>query len=351
MAKNYVIDLLPGDGIGLEVTHAATLCLDAVATKHGFTFQWRHRDWNSDTYRKTGRMMPVDGIEQLADGDGIFLGAVGIPDIPDEITLWGLLIPIRRAFNQYVNLRPMRLLPGVSGTMPGLEDLDIVVVRENVEGEYSQVGGRFGTGTDETAVQESIFTRKGIARITKYAARIASERNGLLVSATKSNGIIHSMPFWDQVVTETVESDFPHITIDKVLIDALAARMVMQPTSISTIVASNLLGDILSDLAAGIAGSIGIAASANLNPEGFYPSMFEPFHGSAPDIMGKGIANPVGALWAASMMLDHLGESEASATLTSAFESTLASGTSTPDLGGTATTESFTNRVLSHLND
>ncbi len=350
MSRTYVIDSIPGDGIGVDVTDVAMKCADADAELHDFSVQWRVRDWNSDLYRRTGRMMPVDGIEQLSSGDGIYLGAVGTPDVPDDVTLWGLLIPIRREFDQYVNLRPMRLLPGVTGSMPGIGNLDIVVVRENVEGEYSQIGGRFGSGTDaEFAVQESIFTRAGIRRVARYAAEAAVERGGQLVSATKSNGIIHTMPFWDEVVAETAK-EFPGVVVEKVLIDALAARLVMKPTSVRTIVASNLFGDILSDLVAGVAGSIGIAPSANLNPERRFPSMFEPVHGSAPDIAGKGIANPVGALWAAAMMLDHLGEDAASKSLTSAFESALADGIATPDLKGSATTAEFAGEVLARLN-
>ncbi len=350
MSRTYVIDSIPGDGIGVDVTDVAMKCVDAAAELHGFSVQWRVRDWNSDLYRKSGRMMPVDGIEQLSSGDGIYLGAVGTPDVPDDVTLWGLLIPIRREFDQYVNLRPMRLLPGVTGSMPGIKDLNIVVVRENVEGEYSQIGGRFGSGTDaEFAVQESVFTRGGISRVARYAATAAAERGGQLVSATKSNGIIHTMPFWDEVVAETVK-EFPGVVVEKVLIDALAARLVMKPTSIRTIVASNLFGDILSDLVAGVAGSIGIAPSANLNPERRFPSMFEPVHGSAPDIAGKGMANPVGALWAAAMMLDHLGEEAAAKSLTNAFESALADGIATPDLKGSATTAEFASEVLARLN-
>ncbi|MBT2566000.1 tartrate dehydrogenase [Arthrobacter sp. ISL-85] len=349
MTRTYTIDAIPGDGIGVDVTGVAMGCVDAVAGLHGFTVNWRLREWNSDLYIKTGRMMPADGIEQLGSGDGIYLGAVGTPDVPDDVTLWGLLIPIRREFDQYVNLRPMKLLPGVKGAMPGLEDLDIVVVRENVEGEYSQIGGRFGRGTDaEFAVQESVFTKAGISRVARYAAEAAANRGGTLVSATKSNGIIHTMPFWDEVVASTV-AEYPGITVDKVLIDALAARLVMKPTSVRTIVASNLFGDILSDLVAGVAGSIGIAPSANLNPERRYPSMFEPVHGSAPDIAGKGIANPVGALWAAAMMLEHLGEVEAARSLATAFESALADGIATPDLGGSATTLEFAKEVRSRL--
>jgi tartrate dehydrogenase/decarboxylase/D-malate dehydrogenase len=344
-----LIDAIPGDGIGVDVTESVVRAVDTLAETHGFSVTWRERDWNSELYRRTGRMMPVDGIEQLADGDATFLGAVGTPDVPDDVTLWGLLIPIRREFDQYVNLRPMRLLPGVTGSQPGLEALDVVVVRENVEGEYSTVGGRFGAGEAEAAIQEAIFTRAGISRVARYAAELAQRRGGTLVSATKSNGIIHTMPFWDEVVADSVAEHAPDVHVDKVLIDALAARAVMKPTSLSTIVASNLFGDILSDLVAGVAGSIGIAPSGNLNPEHRYPSMFEPVHGSAPDIAGQGIANPVGALWAASMMLEHLGEASAAAALTRAFEAVLAAGTSTPDLGGTATTASFTSAVIERL--
>lgn len=277
MNRSFVIDAIPGDGIGTEVTEAAIACVDATATAHDFKVHWRIRDWSSDTYRATGRMMPVDGIEQLRDGDATFLGAVGAPDVPDVVTLWGLLIPIRREFDQYINLRPMKLLPGMTGSMPNLDELDIIVVRENVEGEYSQVGGRFGAGAGEIAIQESIFSRTGIARVARYAASLAARREGVLVSATKSNGIIHTMPFWDEVV-EQVVAETPGVSVDKVLIDALAARLVMKPTSVRTIVASNLFGDIISDLVAGIAGSIGIAPSANLNPERRFPSMFEPVH-------------------------------------------------------------------------
>jgi tartrate dehydrogenase/decarboxylase / D-malate dehydrogenase len=349
MGKRYVIDSVPGDGIGVDVTHAAMRCVDAVAARHDFTTEWRVRDWGSDLYRRTGRMMPLDALESLGSGDALLLGAVGTPDVPDDVTLWGLLIPIRRTFDQYVNLRPMRLLPGVTGSMPGLEDFDIVVVRENVEGEYSEIGGRFGQGTaGEMALQEAVFTRRGIERVAHYALRLTAERGGTLVSATKSNGIIHTMPFWDEVVADAAR-EHAGVEVEKVLIDALAARLVMKPKSIRTIVASNLFGDILSDLVAGIAGSIGIAPSANLNPEGRHPSMFEPVHGSAPDIVGRGIANPVGAMWAAAMMLDHLGETAGASTLTEAFEGVLADGSSTPDLGGTATTEEFTAAVLARI--
>jgi tartrate dehydrogenase/decarboxylase/D-malate dehydrogenase len=346
VSTDYVVDVIAGDGIGPEVMPAAIRCVDALASTHGFTMDWRNHDWGSDYYREHGRMMPVDGLDQMRSGDAILFGAVGAPDIPDDVTLWGLLIPIRRAFLQYVNLRPVRILPGVSSPLRGLEEFDVIIVRENVEGEYSEVGGRLYRGlSEEMAVQETVFTRAGVARVAQFAVDLAGGRSGRLISATKSNGIIHTMPFWDEVVAEVAATD-PRVRLEKVLIDALAARLVLKPQSVDVIVGSNLFGDILSDLAAAVAGSIGVAPSANLNPSKQYPSMFEPVHGSAPDIAGKGVANPVGQMWAAAMMLDHLGEKPASVALTKAFEATLAAGVRTRDLGGTATTEDFTKAVL-----
>jgi len=344
--RTYQIDVIAGDGIGQEVVPAAGRCIDAVAEQHGFAIDWRARDWGSDYYRRHGRMMPLDGIQQLATGDGIFLGAVGAPDIPDDVTLWGLLIPIRRQFLQYVNLRPIRVLPGVTTPLRSDQALDMVIVRENVEGEYCDIGGRLYRGQpEEMALQESVFTRAGVERVAEFAVDLAQRRTGKLTSATKSNGIIHTMPFWDEVVAEVVERR-GGVHLDKALIDALAARVVLAPDSLDVIVASNLFGDILSDLAAAVAGSIGVAPSANLNPERRYPSMFEPVHGSAPDIAGRGVANPVGQMWAGAMMLEHLGETPAAAALISAFEQTLASGVRTADLGGDAGTEDFTGAVL-----
>jgi tartrate dehydrogenase/decarboxylase/D-malate dehydrogenase len=344
--STYTIDVIAGDGIGLEVMPAAIACVDALAPRFGFEVTWRDREWGSDHYRRHGRMMPEDGIEQLATGDAILLGAVGAEDIPDVVTLWGLLIPIRREFDQYVNLRPIRILPGVTSPVVGVEELDIVVVRENAEGEYSELGGRMYRGRpNEAAIQEAVFTRTGITRITEFAVERAMARKGHLVSATKSNGIIHTMPFWDEVV-EQVAARTPGLTVEKVLIDALAARLVLKPHSVDVIVASNLFGDILSDLSAAVAGSIGVAPSANLNPPGEHPSMFEPVHGSAPDIAGQGVANPVGQMWATAMMLEHLGEPDAARALTSAFEAALADGVRTRDLGGTASTSEFTDAVL-----
>lgn len=345
MTREYTVDVIAGDGIGQEVTPAAMSCIDSVAAARDVTIHWREREWGSDYYRHHGSMMPTDGLDQLGSGDAIYLGAVGDPDIPDTETLWGLLIPIRRTFDQYVNLRPARTLPGVETC---LSPIDVMVVRENVEGEYSEKGGRFGEGMAETAVQESIFTRKGIARVSAYAANLALQRSGRLTSATKSNGIIHTMPFWDEVVRETVGAT-PTVTLDSELIDALAARVVLKPGSLDVIVASNLFGDIISDLVAAVAGSIGIAPSANLNPERRHPSLFEPVHGSAPDIAGKGIANPIAAIWAGAMMLDHLGEKDAASDLESAFTRSLAAGIKTRDLGGSATTAEFTADVLHNL--
>ncbi len=347
-SRRYTVDVIAGDGIGQEVMPAAIAVVDAVAASHDVAIAWREHDWGSDRYRRTGGMMPMDGIEQLASGDAILLGAVGAPDIPDDVTLWGLLIPIRREFEQYVNLRPVRILPGVTSPVSGLTDLDVVVVRENNEGEYSEIGGRMNRGrAGEMAIQESVFTRVGIERVAAFAAQLAAERRGTLVSATKSNGIIHTMPFWDEVVDDVATA--AGVAVEKVLIDALAARAVLRPGSLDVVVASNLFGDILSDLIAAVAGSIGVAPSANLNPPKKYPSMFEPVHGSAPDIAGQGVANPVGQMWAAAMMLEHLGEKAAAHALVAAFEATLADGVRTADLGGAAGTTQFADAVLSRV--
>ena len=345
----YTIDVIAGDGIGKEVVPAAVRCIDELSRSEPFTVEWRERDWGSDRYLRDGAMMPKDGIDQLADGDAIFLGAVGNPGIPDHVTLWGLLIPIRREFLQYVNLRPVRLLPGVESPLRGSARLDTVIVRENVEGEYSEVGGRAYRGRpEELAIQQAVFTRAGVERVVRFAAELAASRSGRLVSATKSNGIIHSMPLWDEIVAE-VAADHPAVTVESVLIDALAARAVLKPESLDVVVASNLFGDILSDLVAAVAGSIGVAPSANLNPPRDFPSLFEPVHGSAPDIAGRGVANPVGQLWAGAMMLDHLGEARASRRLVAAFESALSDGARTPDLGGTARTEDVVGAVIDRL--
>ncbi|WP_371779667.1 tartrate dehydrogenase [Streptosporangium subroseum] len=349
--SRHRIAVIAGDGIGQEVMPAAIGCLDLLADLHGLDFDWRHLDWGSDYYRAHGRMLPVDGLDVLAEHDAIFLGAVGVPDIPDVETLWGLLIPIRRRFEQYVNLRPVKTLPGVRSPLADAGPIDLVVVRENNEGEYSEIGGRMNRGlAEELAVQESVFTRRGVERVARYAARLAAGRSGRLTSATKSNGIVHTMPFWDEVVREVL-ADFTDVELRSELIDALAASLVLHPGRYDVIVASNLFGDILSDLAGAITGSIGSAPSANLNPERRHPSMFEPVHGSAPDIAGQGVANPIGQIWSGAMMLDALGHPAAARHLVAAFEATLAQGVRTRDLGGDASTTAFAETVRRNIEE
>ena len=347
------IALIPGDGIGTEVLPAARQVLEAVAARHGITWQFEEFDWSCARYLREGAMMPPDGLDRLRDHDAILLGAVGYPGVPDHVSLWGLLIPIRRAFRQYVNLRPIKVFPGVPSPLrsarPG--EVDFVVVRENVEGEYSEIGGRLNRGfPEEMAVQEAVFTRAGVTRVVDYAFRLASGRHGRLTSATKSNGIVHTMPFWDEIVGATA-AGYPRVAWEQEHIDALAAKFVLDPGRFDVVVASNLFGDILSDLAAAVAGSIGIAPSANLNPEREFPSMFEPVHGSAPDIAGKGIANPIGAVWSAALMLEHLGHPGAAAEVISAISAALADGRAlTADLGGSGDTAALTAHLLGFLN-
>ncbi|MGH3318697.1 MAG: tartrate dehydrogenase [Streptosporangiaceae bacterium] len=350
MDTTYSIAVVPGDGIGQEVVPAAVHVLDVAAERFGFAFDWRAYQWGCDHYVRTGRMMPTDGLERLREHDAIFLGAVGRPDVPDHVSLWGLLIPIRRAFRQYVNLRPARLLPGVTSPLARPADIDLMVVRENNEGEYSEIGGRLYRGLpEEMAVQEAVFTRCGTERVMRYAFDLARSRKGRLTSATKSNGIIHTMPFWDEVC-EDVARDYPDVSVRRVLIDALAAGLVRDPGDFDVIVASNLFGDIVSDLTAALSGSLGLAPSANLNPEGDTPSMFEPVHGSAPDIAGRGVANPLAQIWTGAMMLDHLGQPQAARLVTDALEDVLASAeVHTPDLGGEATTERVVDAVTDRL--
>ncbi|SDY11058.1 tartrate dehydrogenase/decarboxylase / D-malate dehydrogenase [Modestobacter sp. DSM 44400] len=344
----YRIALIPGDGIGTEVLPPAQALLEVVGARHGLSFTYDSFDWSCERYVHAGAMMPADGLDQIRGHDAVLLGAVGWPGVPDHVSLWGLLIPIRRQFRQYVNLRPIKVLDGVPSPLRRAEpgEVDLVVVRENVEGEYSEVGGRFNRGfPDELAVQQAVFTRVGVTRVVEYAYTLAEARGGHLTSATKSNGIVHTMPFWDELVAEAADRH-PSVRTDQEHIDALAAKLVLDPTKFDVIVGSNLFGDILSDLAAAVAGSIGVAPAANLNPEREFPSMFEPVHGSAPDIAGKGVANPVGAIWSASMMLDHLGHPEAGAELLEACFGTLAEGVRTGDLGGTASTAEFTRAAL-----
>jgi tartrate dehydrogenase/decarboxylase/D-malate dehydrogenase len=337
---------IPGDGIGPEIVPVAIEVVDAAAGRHGATIQWTEYDWGSDRYRREGAMMPADGLEILGGHDAIFFGAVGDPGISDVETLWGLLIPIRRGFHQYVNLRPARSVPGVPTPLGDGAGIDLMIVRENVEGEYSEVGGVTGAGTEqEVATQVASFSRLGVTRVARYAAELAQSRRGELVSATKSNGIIHTMPFWDQVVSETV-AGYPGVTLRSVLIDALVAELVRRPQGFDVIVASNLFGDILSDLTAALVGSLGLAASANLNPEREHPSLFEPVHGSAPDIAGTGTANPLAQISSGAMMLAHLGLGEAAAEIDAAVDVVLTQGPRSRDLGGTASTAEVAAAVL-----
>jgi tartrate dehydrogenase/decarboxylase / D-malate dehydrogenase len=344
------IAVVPGDGIGGEVIASARAVLDAVAARHGLDLEYTEFDWSCRRYEREGAMMPADGLDVLRGFDAILLGAVGWPGVPDHVSLWGLLIPIRRAFRQYVNLRPVRVFDGVGSPLRTTAPIDLVIVRENVEGEYSEVGGRFNRGfPDELAVQEAIFTRAGVSRIARFAFELAATRRGRLTSATKSNGIVHTLPFWDEVVAE-VAAGHPGVRWDSEHIDALAAKFVLQPERFDVVVGSNLFGDILSDLAAAVAGSIGIAPSANLDPTREFPSMFEPVHGSAPDIAGQGVANPVGAVWSAALMLEHLGHPGAAADVMAAVEAALARPESrTRDLGGTAGTAEATAALVAHL--
>ncbi|PPJ29463.1 tartrate dehydrogenase [Nocardia nova] len=333
----YRIATIPGDGIGVDVTAEAVKVLDAALPG----IAWTEFDWSCEQYLRTGAMMPEDGPQQLADFDAILLGAVGFPGVADHISLWGLLIPLRRAFGQYVNLRPVRLLPGTESALRGrsAKDLDILIVRENSEGEYSAIGGMHNPGRpDEFVVQESIFTRIGCERIIRYAFEQARRRDRKLCSATKSNGLIHSMPYWDSVF-ERIAAEYPDVETRQMHVDALAAEIVLHPDRLDVIVGSNLFGDILSDLAAAVTGGLGLAPSGNINPARDAPSMFEAVHGSAPDIAGMGIADPVAQILAGAMMLDHLGESAAAAAVDRAVCDVLAAGeVLTPDLGGTATT-------------
>lgn len=348
VVSTYSIAVIAGDGIGKEVMPPAIRVLEACGNRYGFELAFEGYDWGSELYRRTGKMMPANGLDHLRSCDAILFGAVGAPDIPDAITLWGLLLPMRREFDQYVNLRPVRHVPGVPSPLASPEGIDIVIVRENVEGEYSTVGHRCGDGEEERAVQEAIFTRRGISRVAAFAARLAASRSGNLTSATKSNGIKYTMPFWDEVVAETV-AEFPGVRLRSMLIDALSAAVVKSPRSFDVIVGSNLFGDILSDLVAACVGSMGLAASANLNPERVFPSLFEPVHGSAPDIAGQGIANPIAQIYAAAMMLEHLGETAAAADVVAAADSVLAQGPLTPDLGGSARTDEVGDAVLVQL--
>lgn len=347
--KHYKIAAIPADGIGPEVIAAGLQALEATSRRDGgFALDITEFDWGSARYRSTGAMMPEDGPERLKAFDAIFFGAVGAPDVPDHITLWGLRLPICQGFDQYANVRPTRILPGIQSPLAGVGpgDLDWVIVRENSEGEYSGHGGRAHRGLpEEVGTEVAIFTRVGVTRIMRYAFRMAQSRpRKLLTVVTKSNAQRFGMVMWDEIAAE-VSREFPDVTWDKMLVDAMTVRMVKNPRSLDTIVATNLHADILSDLAGALAGSLGVAPTGNIDPERRYPSMFEPIHGSAFDITGKGIANPVATFWTAAQMLEHLGEPAAAARLMRAVEKVCAEGVMTPDVGGTATTAEVTKAV------
>src|SRR5688572_2983356 len=348
--KTYSIAAIPGDGIGTEVVAAGVEVLQALAAREGkFNFKVDHFDWGSEYYKKHGIMMPEDGRDQIRKHDAILFGSAGAPDVPDHITLWGLRLAICQPFDQYANVRPTRILPGITSPLRnvGGPELDWVIVRENSEGEYAGVGGRVHRGLpEEAATDVAMFTRPGVVRIMRFAFALAQSRpRKFLTVVTKSNAQRHGMVLWDEIAAE-VAKEFPDVTWDKMLVDAMTVRMTLKPASLDTIVATNLHADILSDLAAALAGSLGLAPTANLNPERKFPSMFEPIHGSAFDIVGKGIANPIGTFWSCAMMLEHLGEPLAAARLMRAIERATADpALHTPDLGGTATTAQVTRAV------
>ena len=351
--STYKIAVIPGDGIGNEVVPEGIKVLEAAARRFGVTLAWQHFPWSCAWYQKTGRMMPEDGLKQLAEFDAIYLGAIGFPGVPDHVSLWELLIPIRRGFRQYVNLRPVRLLKGVKSPLRDREvgDIDFYIVRENNEGEYSDVGGRIYQGTEaELCVQETVFSRKGVDRIMRYAFELAKSRpKKHLTSATKSNGIKHTMPFWDERF-RAMAAAYPEVRTDQFHVDILTAHFVLHPDWFDVVVGSNLFGDILSDLGPAVTGTIAIAPGANINPERDYPSCFEPVHGSAPDIAGRGIANPIGQIWSGAMMLAHLGEGKAAAAVERAIERVLAeSDVRTRDMGGQATTREMGEAVAAAL--
>ena len=353
--RNYKIAAIPGDGIGPEVIEAGLKALAVCARRDGgFSLETEHFDWGSEYYKRHGAMMPADGLALLKPFDAIYFGAVGAPDVPDHVTLWGLRLAICQPFDQYANVRPTRILPGIKSPLHGIgaTDLDWIIVRENSEGEYAGQGGRSHRGLpEEVATEVAIFTRAGVNRIMRFAFELARSRpRKRLTVVTKSNAQRHGMVLWDEIAAE-VAQEFPDVAWDKMLVDAMTMRMVLKPGSIDTIVATNLHADILSDLAAALAGSLGIAPTANLNPNRQFPSMFEPIHGSAFDIVGKGIANPIATFWSAVMMLDHLGEPAAAARLMRAIERvTVNPSLHTPDLGGPSTTSEVTDALVAALN-
>ncbi len=348
--KSYRIASIPGDGIGKEVIAAGVEVLNALAEQENFRLDFESFDWSSERYLRTGAYIPEGGLEKLKTFDAIFFGAVGAPDVPDHISLWGLRLPICQGFDQYANVRPTRVLPGIKSKLEGGDRIDWVIIRENSEGEYSGSGGRVHRGLpEEIATETSVFTRVGVERIHRFAFELSrGRRRKHLTLVTKSNAQRHGMVLWDEIFYE-VAKKYPDVQTDRVLVDAMTTRMILKPESIDTVVASNLHADILSDLAAALSGSLGIAPTANLNPERKFPSMFEPIHGSAFDITGKGIANPIATFWTASMMIEHLGEPTAAARLMKAIERTTEEQVFTPDLGGVHDTRAVTNAVKQAL--
>ena len=349
----FRIAVIAGDGIGREVIPAGLATLEAAARGTDVTFSITEFPWGCEFYLQHGRMMDEDAFDRLATFDAVYFGAIGAPSVPDHISAGDMILPLRQRFDQYVNLRPMRLLPGLTSPLAnrGSADIDMVCVRENSEGEYAGIGGRVHKGTPhEIAEQTGVFTRRGIERIVRFAFEIAAKRpRQMLASATKSNALRHSMVLWDEAA-ETVARDFPQVNYRKYYVDALAARMITHPGTVDVMVASNLFGDILTDLGAAISGSLGIAPGANINPERRYPSMFEPIHGSAPDIAGKGIANPIGAIWAGALMLDHLGRRDLHDRILSAIERVVTTGKNrTPDLGGQSKTDDLTKAIVGEI--
>ena len=348
--KTYRIAAIPGDGIGNEVIPAGIEVLQKLSSLEGFSLHFENLDWSSGRYKKTGAYIPAGGLEALKKFDAIFFGAVGAPDVPDHVSLWGLRLPICQGFDQYANVRPSRVLPGISSQLKNGNEIDWVIVRENTEGEYSGSGGRVHQGLpDEVATETSVFTRKGVERVHRFAFETAMKRKRKhLTLVTKSNAQRHGMVLWDEVFF-SLQKEYPEVRTQRILVDAVTTVMVLKPASLDVVVASNLHADILSDLAAALSGSLGIAPTANLNPERKFPSMFEPIHGSAFDITGKGIANPIATFWTGSMMLEHLGEAKAAARLMKAIESVTAKKVFTPDLGGSARTADVTSALIQAL--
>jgi tartrate dehydrogenase/decarboxylase / D-malate dehydrogenase len=339
------VALIPGDGAGPEVVAEARKAVDAL----GLDLEWNQLPWGSDHFHETGAMMPADALDVVRTHDAVLLGAVGHPSVPDHISLWGLLLPLRQGLDLWANLRPARLLEGVPSPLAGSPAVDMLFVRENTEGEYSGVGGRAHQGLPhEVGIETAVFTREGVRRVVEHAFVLAEGRRGILTSATKSNASRYGYVLWDEVVEE-LAAEHPDVQVDRALVDALAARMVSNPLSLDVVVASNLFGDVLTDIAAVLQGGMGMAASASLAPGSDTPGVFEPVHGSAPDIAGKGLANPIGAIWSASLMLDHLGETEAAAKLLRAVEDTCREGPRTRDIGGTASTSEVGDAVAARV--